>query len=92
MSDADLPRCRSCWAVLRFVRMATGKAMPCNPVADPDGNVAARKLAKGGYGDGVVLAKGEIPPAGWTTFRPHWADCDMRLRNRAPVAPNQPLF
>lgn len=92
MADLTPPQCRSCGSRLRFVRMLTGKAMPCNPVADPSGNVAARKLARGGYGDGVVLAKGETAPAGFTTFRPHWADCDMRLRNRAPVAPNQPLF
>ena len=92
MADADLPRCRSCWAVLRFVRMLTGKAMPCNPVVDPSGNVAARKQPKGGYGDGVLLAKGEVPPAGYTTFRPHWADCDMRPRNAKPAKPADPLF
>ena len=91
MADADLPRCRSCWAVLRFVRMATGKSMPCNPVADPSGNVAARKTPRG-YADGVVLALGEPAPAGFTTFRPHWADCDMRPRNAKPVAPADPLF
>lgn len=31
---AEVPRCRSCWAVLRFVRMTSGKAMPVNPVRD----------------------------------------------------------
>ena len=91
MADLTPPQCRSCGSRLRFVRMLTGKSMPCNPVSDPTGNVAARKTPRG-YADGVVLAKGETAPAGYTTFRPHWADCDMRPRNAKPVAPADPLF
>lgn len=91
MSDADLPRCRSCFAVLRFVRMDTGKAMPCNPVPDRTGNVAARKTSKG-YADGVVLTKGQLAPEGFATFRPHWADCDMKSRNGKPSTPSGSLF
>ncbi len=92
MADLTPPQCRSCGAVLRFVRMSSKRSMPCNPVPDPSGIVAARRQSRGGWGEGYVLASGEGAPEGWTTFRPHWADCDMRLRNRAPVAPNQPLF
>ena len=91
MSDADLPRCRSCFAVLRFIEMGSGKRMPCNPVADRTGNVAARKTPRG-YVDGVVLHKGETAPEGFTVFRPHWADCDMRPRNAKPAAPSGSLF
>jgi hypothetical protein len=76
---ADFPRCRSCWAVLRFVVMASGKRMPVEPVRDPKGIVAARKVGRD-YIDGVVLRGGETPPAGFTTFRPHWADCEHAKR------------
>lgn len=30
MADLTPPQCRSCGSRLRFVRMLTGKAMPCN--------------------------------------------------------------
>lgn len=91
MADADLPHCRSCGSRLRFVRMTTGKAMPCNPVADRTGNVAALKTPRG-YAEGVVLTHGEPAPDGYTRFRPHWADCDGRKRNAKPVAPADTLF
>ena len=84
MSETDLPRCRSCFAVLRFVRMGTGKAMPCNPVPDKTGNVAARKT-RTGYVDGFVLRSGgAVVPEGYTLFRTHFADCDMRPRTTKP--------
>lgn len=76
---ADVPRCRSCWAVLRFVVMTSGKRMPVEPVRDPHGIVAARKVGRD-FVDGVVLKNGEVPPEGFTTFRPHWADCEHAKR------------
>lgn len=78
-SPVDLPRCRSCMATLRFVVMSTGKRMPCNPVPDRTGNVAAVKAGTE-YAGGIVLKKGETAPDGFITFRPHWADCDMEPR------------
>ena len=72
MPDSTPPQCRSCGSRLRFVRMLTGKAMPCNPVADPSGNVAARRdPRRGGYVGGVVLSQGQAAPDGYTRFRPH---------------------
>lgn len=76
---ADVPRCRSCFAVLRFVVMTSGKRMPVEPVRDPHGIVAARKVGRD-FVDGVVLKNGEVPPEGFTTFRPHWADCEHAKR------------
>lgn len=92
MPDSTPPQCRSCGARLRFVRMTSGRSMPCNPVPDPSGAVAARREPRGGWGKGYILASGETPPEGYTTFRPHWADCDMRKRNAKPVAPSPTLF
>jgi hypothetical protein len=76
----DIPRCRSCWAALRFIRMTSGKSMPVEPVKDPRGIVAARKVGSG-YVDGFVLSAA-VPdaPEGYDTFRPHWADCEHAKR------------
>mgnify|MGYP000844061078 FL=1 len=91
MTDADVPRCRSCFAVLRFVLMGSGKKMPCNPVPDPTGNVAARKTPKG-YVDSHVLRSGG-PGAldGYTVFRSHFSQCDMKPRG-VPKPPSPSLF
>ena len=81
------PKCKRCHAVLRFVEMATGSRMPVNPITDPAGNVVARPVRFGVgqvvYVDGRVLRAGETAPAGWTTFRSHFADCkDSNLPTR----------
>ena len=69
--------CRHCGATLRFVRMETGRAMPCNAIADPTGNVAARPTGRG-HVDGYVITANRPAAPGFHTFRPHFADCDMR--------------
>jgi hypothetical protein len=61
-------------ATLRWVDMASGKKMPVNPVADPTGNVAARRIG-GRYAAGYVLRHGEEPKPGFTVFRGHFLDC-----------------
>ena len=83
------PECNRCRAVIRFVEMASGKRMPCNPIPDPAGNIAARPVRYGAgsvvYVDGYVLRAGQTAPEGWTTFRAHWADCSepgKRTRTR----------
>lgn len=91
MSEADLPRCKSCFAVLRFVTLTSGKRMPCNPVADPRGSVAARKTPRG-YVDGVVLKHGEVVPTGFTVFVTHYRDCDMQPRPVKPAPRPAELF
>lgn len=91
MADADLPRCRSCFAVLRFIEMSSGKKMPCNPVPDPTGNVVARKAPKG-YVDGYVMtAGGGFVSEGYTVFRSHFSQCDMKPRG-VPRPPSPSLF
>lgn len=70
------PRCRTCREAIRFVVMATGRAMPVRIEADPEGIIAAR-WDGARFADGRVLKRGDpIPPAGWKRFRPHWADCE----------------
>lgn len=72
---ADVPRCRSCWAVLRFITLTSGSKLAVNPVPNQGrATHAARKAAKG-YIDGVVLARGESIPPGYDGFRVHAADC-----------------
>lgn len=91
MADADLPRCRSCWAVLRFITLTSGSKLPVNPVPGQGrATHAARKTPKG-YVDGVVLRRGEPVPSGFVGFRLHKADCDMEPRAKAAVR-TDPLF
>lgn len=68
--------CRTCGATLKWVRMdATGKALPVNPIPDPEhGNVAARWTGER-WAAGYVLRKGEQAKPGFKVFRPHAADC-----------------
>lgn len=69
------PSCRDCGASLRFVLMAdSGKSLPVNPIADPTGNVAARKLG-GRLTAGYVIARDRPLKAGFELYRPHRADC-----------------
>lgn len=77
--------CRECGATLRFVRMETGKAMPCNAIADKTGNVAARRHPSGkGHIDGYVITPKRPLAAGFDVFRPHFADCSMRNARTTP--------
>lgn len=64
MGGPIAPKCRTCHAEIRFVRMATGKAMPTGLPADPTGIVAARWDGRD-FVEGRVLAKGEAAPLGW---------------------------
>lgn len=92
MADADLPRCRGCWAVLRFITLTSGAKLPVNPVPGQDRSThAARKTPKG-YVDGVVLRHGEPVPPGFVGFRLHKADCDMAPRGARPVTRTDTLI
>ena len=75
--------CRECGATLRFVRMETGRAMPCNAIADPTGNVAARPTGRG-HVDGYVITANRPAAPGLHVFRPHFADCSMRDGRSTP--------
>ena len=81
---ADHPTCRSCGAGLRFVRTTAGRAMPCNPIPDPGGNVAARQNDRGQWVDAYVITASMPLSPGFTAFRPHWADCTMQPPKPAP--------
>lgn len=92
MPEADLPRCRSCFAVLRFITLTSGAKLPVNPVPNqPRATHAARKSGKG-YVDGFTLRHAEQIPPGYAGFRIHRADCDSEPRPAKPASPSSPLF
>lgn len=91
-------QCRACPQQLLFVRMASGKAMPCNADPDPDGNIAVQRDAAGTW-IGRALRKDEEPAGYERVYMPHFATCPARKskdtptpeeRNRA-APPYQPL-
>lgn len=75
-----LAECRDCSEPIRFVQMEdTGRAMPVNPMPNPDGNVAAR-LA-GGRLYGFVVSQDRRPgPTSPLRFVAHFAVCEARAR------------
>ena len=83
------PECKRCRAIIRFVELKSGNFMPCNPIPDNTGNVAARKIDLGNdrvrYVDGFVIKNGHLVPPGFTRFRPHWADCNPNTAKPARV-------
>ena len=84
MGGPIAPKCRTCRAEIRFVKLASGKAMPTGLPVGPSGTIAARWDGHG-FVEGRVLAHGEAAPLGWKTFRPHWADCEKAGRRPAPT-------
>lgn len=94
MSGTTVP-CRRCGGTLRFIRTREGKAMPVEPVPNPDGNVAALKTSRGRYIDAHVIRPDEdrdaLAAGGYSVFMPHFAVC----RDEGPAkrqADQTPLF
>lgn len=79
--------CYRCGAQIRFVRMESGKPMPCNPIPDDKGNVAALRRGDGQYVDGYAVSRNRPPQAGYTLFRPHFADCSKPKKAAAEPPP-----
>lgn len=95
MSGPKLPRlseCRACHDPIRFVKLATGKALPVNPQPDPRGNVAAH-LA-GGQLVGFVISRDRLPGARDPfRFVPHYATCeDAKKPAKPPPEPEAQLW
>lgn len=87
--------CRACAEPIIFVRLNTGKALPCNPLPYPSGNVAARMHM--GRLIGFVISE-EHKPGPLDDYRlvPHFATCEELKRKRraekAPVEQEEPLW
>lgn len=90
----SLTECRDCHEPIRFVRMQdTGKALPVNPIPNPDGPVAAH--IAGGRLVGFVISRDRLAgPFDPHRFTPHYATCDARKSNKPnpPTAPDPALF
>lgn len=85
-----MSKCKVCNVPIVFVRIAeTGKLMPCNPGADPNGNIACRK--KGAlYVDGYVITAARPLDDDMTPLLAHWATCAKRTRSRPAAATQTP--
>lgn len=81
-----MPACRSCNASILFVRMESGKPMPCSVGADPNGNIAARAVQRVEDGPGAVYIDGYVITDerplqdGFTRLLAHWAVCEKARR------------
>lgn len=65
--------CHYCSATMIFVKLDSGKPIPCDPIPDDTGTVAAVRRAHAWVGYVVSRAKPWKP--GYTLFRAHRASC-----------------
>ena len=92
--STGLPRlseCRTCQAPIRFVKLASGKAMPVNPQPNPEGNVAARLVGGGLHGH--VISRDHPAPKVGHRFVAHYATCEaVRPVQQKTTAPADPAL
>lgn len=84
--------CRECCDPIVFVQLDTGKRIPCNPIPNERGNVAARVIGHNLHGFVITADK---QPGPFYTFRmlPHFATCTERKGPEpAKPVPDDPLF
>jgi hypothetical protein len=86
------PVCQECQQRITFVVMVeTGKSVPVDPIAVPDGNVCARWVARSGGGParltGYVISKDRPPEPGYTRYAAHFGTCVDRPRPGQPRKP-----
>ena len=83
-----MPKCRSCGAEIRWIRMQSGKSMPVDtkmlaarlPEADEKTEVL---ITEGGATiRGVVCELDFLDDIQWPCFRPHWASCPHADQHR----------
>lgn len=74
MSGVRIGRCWCCPQPVLWVRMPSGKLMPCDPEPDDAGNVAAMRVGRGVW-VGHVLHGDERALPYEKRFMPHFATC-----------------
>ena len=80
-----------------FVRMASGKLMPCDPGPDSGGNVAALKSGGRLHAGRIVTAAAPVQE-GELQMMAHFVTCDRPSPHRkprpktVPVPESEPLF
>lgn len=94
-----MSECRDCCDPIVFVLVDTGRRIPCNPLPDDRGNVAARVIGHNLHG--FVISKDKAPTqtgpgSGFYPYRmvPHFATCEEQKHNQPKPAPppDVPLF
>lgn len=93
MSPRPLVRtseCRACGDPIVFVRVISGKAIPCNPIPGETGNVLAELI--GSRLEGWVESHAHPWRRGMLRYRPHYATCEKAQEKRAarPKPPPDP--
>lgn len=76
--------CSSCGAEVVWVKTRTGKKMPVDALATPDGNVVITRLEDSGELRGVVLTVEEMASNAWAGRRhtSHFATCPQADAHR----------
>lgn len=87
--------CRRCRARVIFVRVTSGKLLPCDELPNDEGNVAAHRDGQGNW-VGWALKKDEQPAGGMRRYMPHFATCKSVVKpgdrpGGNPAPPRQPL-
>lgn len=85
--------CKLCGQPIVFVRVISGKGIPCNPIAGEDGNVLAELI--GSRLEGWVESAAHPWRPGMLRYRPHFATCEEQQRKapkRPPPDPDPSLF
>ena len=83
-----MPKCRSCGAEIRWIRMQSGKSMPVDPkmlaarLPEADEKTEVLITEGGATIRGVVCELDFLDDIQWPCFRPHWASCPHADRHR----------
>lgn len=83
-----MPKCRSCGAEIRWIRMQSGKSMPVDPkmlaarLPEADEKTEVLITEGGATIRGVVCDLDFLDDIQWPCFRPHWASCPHADRHR----------
>lgn len=83
-----MPKCRSCGAEIRWIRMQSGKSMPVDPkmlaarLPEADEKTEVLITEGGATIRGVVCELDFLDDIQWPCFRPHWASCPHADQHR----------
>lgn len=77
--------CRACGQPILFVRVLSGRGIPCNPIPGETGNVIAELV--GTRLEGWVESAAHPYRPGMLRYRPHFATCEERHPTPKPTPP-----